>query len=50
MSNDTPVNVTRNPLTPALSPLGRGEGDGARLECSTFHSSFFIWNFKEEYE
>jgi hypothetical protein len=29
------MNVMRNPLTPALSPFWRGEGDGARFECLT---------------
>jgi hypothetical protein len=29
------MNVRRNPLTPALSPLGWGEGDGVRWECLT---------------
>jgi len=29
----TPMNMMRNPLTPALSPLGRGEGDRKRFGC-----------------
>jgi hypothetical protein len=33
------MDVRRNPLTLALSPLGRGEGDGTRFEYLTLTSS-----------
>ena len=35
---EAPMNVRREPLTPALSPLGRGEGDGTRFVRLTLTS------------